>query len=137
MTEKLTIAISEYEEEFQIELTLPIPVIPTIDAAIEDAINAGGILEMSTWHGPGAIWCGTVHCRAGWAVHLAGEEGKALQDCFQDCFELGDAGSAEQAGNLIYLASRPGQDAPPFLTSEATAWADIQKCAAEQREAKP
>jgi hypothetical protein len=29
---------------------------------------------MSDWH-----MCGTTHCRAGWAVHLAGEDGYALE----------------------------------------------------------
>ena len=30
---------------------------------------------MDAWH-----TCDTTHCRAGWAVHLAGEEGKKLED---------------------------------------------------------
>jgi hypothetical protein len=30
---------------------------------------------MNTWH-----TCETTHCIAGWAVHLAGDEGKALEE---------------------------------------------------------
>lgn len=33
-------------------------------------------LYMFAWHRP----CGTVHCVGGWAIHLAGEEGKLLEN---------------------------------------------------------
>ena len=33
-------------------------------------------LYMHSWHGS----CGTVHCIGGWAIHLAGEEGKLLEE---------------------------------------------------------
>ena len=100
-----------------------IPVIPQIDAAIEAALDAGGTLNMGTWHGPKNAWCGTTHCRAGWAVHLAGEKGKALED------RVG----VQMAATLIYHASRPGQPSPWFFDSDENALADIRKCAAEQR----
>ena len=96
-----------------------IPVIPNIDAAILAAIEAGGILEMGSWHGS----CGTTHCRAGWAIHLAGEKGKALED------RVGP----EMAGALIYQASRPGQPAPWFYASNEKAMADLRKCAREEK----
>ena len=38
-----------------------IPIIPTIDAAIEAEIDAGGVLDMGSWHGPADHWCGTTH----------------------------------------------------------------------------
>ena len=104
-----------------------IPVIPMIDAAIEAAIDAGGTLNMRTWHGSNDAWCGTEHCRAGWAVHLAGKPGKALED------RVG----AQMAATLIYHASRPGQSAPRFFDSNEGARADIRKCAAEQRKGTP
>jgi hypothetical protein len=44
---------------------------------------------MSTWH------CGTTHCRAGWVVTLAGDEGKALENFF----------NTELAAMKIYEAS--------------------------------
>ena len=33
---------------------------------------------MNQWH-----TCDTTHCRAGWVVHLAGSEGKALEERFR------------------------------------------------------
>ncbi len=99
-----------------------IPIVPTIDAAIEGAINAGGTLDMGNWHGVEGC-CGTTHCRAGWAVHLAGKDGKVLED------KIG----TQMAGTLIYHASRHGQPVPHFFAGDEDAWADIQKCAAEQR----
>jgi hypothetical protein len=94
-----------------------IPVIPQIDAAILAAIEAGGSLSMGAWH-----TCETTHCRAGWAVHLAGEKGYALER------RLGP----QRAGAMIYRASRPGMHAPWFFASNEEALADLRKCAAEQ-----
>jgi hypothetical protein len=99
-----------------------IPVIPNIDDTILAAIESGGVLDMSAWHGDGG-WCGTTHCRAGWAIHFGGEKGKALQD------KLGP----NVAGTLIYEASRPGRPAPWFFDSTEGALADLRKCAKEQR----
>jgi len=101
-----------------------IPVIPNIDATILAAIESGGTLDMSSWHGPHDQWCGTTHCRAGWAVHLAGEKGKSLQD------RVG----AQMAGTLIYHASRPGIPAPYFFASDDDALTDIKRCAASRFE---
>ena len=68
-----------------------VPVIPDIDATILDAIEApGAALEMARWH-----TCETSHCRAGWAIHLAGDAGYALEE------RLGPSA----AGALIYAAS--------------------------------
>jgi uncharacterized protein YjbI with pentapeptide repeats len=99
-----------------------IPVIPNIDAAILAEIERGGVLDMGAWHGPHDHWCGTTHCRAGWAIHIAGEKGKALED------RVG----AQFAGTLIYQASRPGVPTPWFFDSNEGALADLRKCAAEQ-----
>ncbi len=99
-----------------------IPVVPNIDASILAAIEAGGILDMTSWHGAGDHWCGTTHCRAGWAIHLAGKKGKALQD------KVGP----RMAGALIYRASRSGIPTPWFFDTDEATLADIRKCAAEQ-----
>jgi hypothetical protein len=82
-----------------------VPVIPHIDAAIVAAIQSGGRLHMRSWHGRSNNWCGTTHCRAGWAIALAGDPGREL--------ELAVGPSI--AGAMIYLASRPGQLAPNFF----------------------
>jgi hypothetical protein len=91
--------------------------IKNIDAAILAAIDArGNELRMSFWH-----TCGTTHCRAGWAIHLAGDAGYRLEKV---------VGSAA-AGALIYAASRPDKPVPDFIASDAVALADLRACAAE------
>ena len=104
-----------------------IPVIPNIDLAVLKAIQDGGELYMGCWHGWDEQWCGTTHCRGGWAIHLAGKAGKALQDRF-------DESGPVAAATLIYEVSRPGQSAPDFYCDEEEAMDDIRRCAAEQQE---
>jgi hypothetical protein len=91
--------------------------IKNIDAAILAAIEApGNELRMSSWH-----TCGTTHCRAGWAIHLAGDAGYKLEKVV----------GSSAAGALIYAASRPDKPVPDFLASDADALADLRACAAE------
>jgi uncharacterized protein YjbI with pentapeptide repeats len=95
-----------------------VPIVPNIDSAILAAIEkAGCSLEMRSWH-----TCETTHCRAGWAITLAGEAGKLLED---------RVGSSV-AGVLIYAASRPGKPIPDFYTTNDEALADLRACAAEE-----
>jgi hypothetical protein len=51
-----------------------IPVVADIHRKIYDAASQPGSLKMSAWH-----TCETTHCRAGWAIHLAGEAGYELE----------------------------------------------------------
>ena len=103
-----------------------VPVVPHLDAQILRSIEVGAlVLEMGNWHGDGPTGvgakveaCGTTHCRAGSAIHLAGEDGYALER---------KLGSAEDAGRAIYLAST-GR-APYFFGSNKRALADIKRCA--------
>jgi hypothetical protein len=105
-----------------------VPVVPHLDAQILRSIEVGKLLfDMGNWHGEGPTGveatveaCGTTHCRAGSAIHLAGEAGYALER---------KLGSAEEAGRAIYLAST-GR-APYFYGSNERALADIKRCAAE------
>jgi uncharacterized protein YjbI with pentapeptide repeats len=91
--------------------------IKNIDAAILAAIDArGNELRMSSWH-----TCGTTHCRAGWAIHLAGDAGYRLENVV----------GSSAAGALIYAASRPDKPVPDFIASDAVALADLRACAAE------
>lgn len=91
------------------------PVLPNIDAQILAALAAGGELNMSNWH-----TCATTHCRAGWAIHLAGQDGYALAHRLAD---------SELAGQLIYVAS--GYDRPPdFFASNEDALREIRAAAA-------
>ena len=100
------------------ELACAIPVIPNIDAAILAAIEApGNALDMRHWH-----TCGTTHCRAGWAVVLAGDAGTKLE------YAIGSSA----AGALIYAVSRPDQPVPDFYASDWVALADLRAGAAVQ-----
>ena len=90
---------------------LSAPVVEDLHTKVAAAVGGGEGLHMAEWH------CGTKHCRAGWAIVLAGEEGAALED------RLGPAA----AGALIYHAST-GM-VPDFYSSDATALADIRRCA--------
>ena len=94
-----------------------VPVVKDIDAKILAAVESGkGKLEMGSWH-----YCETTHCRAGWAITLAGEAGKTLED---------DRGPFH-AGVAIYLAST-GRAPHFFDRSNERALADIRACAKGQ-----
>jgi len=95
----------------------PAPVVVNIDAAILAAIRAGGTLNMRGWH-----TCKTTHCRAGWAITVAGPAGTDLEKQF----------GSSVAGALIYTASRPNRPVPDFYAGDAAAMADIEVCAKEQ-----
>ena len=98
------------------------PKIESIHQAIYAAASAPDALDMDQWHNA----CGTAHCRAGWAVVLAGEAGKALEA------KIGTPAAA----TLIYLASDPELDRfPSFYCSNAEALADM-KARAEAEAAK-
>ncbi len=98
------------------DLHAGIPVVPNIDRAIWEAVSSDPVtrFDMRDWH-----LCETTHCRAGWAVHLAGAAGKCLE---------GQIGSGA-AGSLIYAASRPDKPIPDFYAGTAEALADIKACA--------
>lgn len=94
-----------------------VPVIEHLDARILGAIaEPGATLDMATWHADGS--CGTTHCRAGWAVHLAGKAG----------YELERRSTPQHAGASIYRAST-GR-VPHFFGSNEAALADLRRCAA-------
>ena len=99
------------------DLGFEIPVVADLDRKVAAAVGDGGEhLDMGHWHHA----CGTTHCRAGWAITLAGEAGKVLEQ------RVGPS----VAGALIYFAST-GRPPPNFFTSDAVALADIKHCAAE------
>lgn len=99
------------------KLPTGIPAIKNIDAAILKAIEEGGILDMSRWHA-----CETMHCRAGWAIHLAGKAGYALEEKLV---------SSSAAGALIYAASE-SHPVPNFDATNEAAMNDIKKRAKKQ-----
>lgn len=94
---------------------MPIPVIPNIHIAIRDAVRTeGNRLYMANRH-----VCETTHCRAGRAIHLAGDAGHYLE------LRLGPAA----AGALIYAASAPNDRVPNFYATDNDAMADIIRLA--------
>jgi hypothetical protein len=95
-----------------------VPKIKNIHRAVYAAASVEGALDMDSWHKYG--YCGTTHCRAGWVVVLAGEEGRALEDTF---------GTA-MAAAIIYQASDPSLECiPDFYTSDFYALADMKRLA--------
>ena len=93
-----------------------VPAIESIDAAILAAVEASQALgkdglRMSTWH-----TCESTHCRAGWAIHLAGNEGYELER------EYGPA----MAGTLIYLKAGATR-IPDWYASDDAAMADLRE----------
>lgn len=117
------------------------PVVPDIDARMFQIIsNDRQCFDMSAFHSSELRYgrrcferlshpvfanvtadnlCGTTHCRAGFAVLLAGEAGKALE---------GEVGP-HVAGCLIYAASRPGKPLPDFFCDSSIALTDIRNSA--------
>lgn len=89
------------------------PMVPDLDQRMAEACAPDGALDMSDWH-----TCETTHCRAGWAIHLAGAAGAALEA------KVGPA----VAGALIYWAST-GR-IPDFFADTDNAAADIAARAA-------
>jgi hypothetical protein len=80
---------------------------------------------MDSWHK-----CEQKHCRAGWAVALAGEAGKALEAFFD----------TPLAAMKIYDASDPNYRISPcrFFDNNEAALEDMKRLAErEQQEAKP
>ena len=99
-----------------------VPVVTDLDRKLLTVIESGaGQLEMGSWHSSS---CSTTHCRAGWAITLAGDAGKALES------EHGP----HKAGRLIYQVST-GR-APHFFASNELALEDIRECA-DAREVAP
>jgi hypothetical protein len=96
-----------------------IPVIPNIHAAVKHAVERSpDALDMSEWH-----TCETTHCRAGWVVALAGEEGRQLEKATSTSF----------AAMQIYKASSSIRVYPQrFYGTDESAMADIIRCAEEE-----
>ena len=89
------------------------PCVQDLDRKILFAVETDGKLDMREWH-----MCETTHCRAGWAITLAGEVGAKLEA------EIGPAA----AGALIYAKS--AGYVPDFYCSTTEALKDIRKHAA-------
>ena len=85
-----------------------VPIVADLDRRMEEVTRPEGALDMGSWH-----TCDTTHCRAGWAIVLAGEAGTTLER------KVGPAA----AGALIYHASTG--HVPNFYADDDAARADI------------
>jgi hypothetical protein len=92
----------------------PTPKIENIHQKIFEAVSNPNALDMSDWH-----TCNTVHCRAGWAVHLAGAAG----------YELERFHGSLLAGQLIYRESGYPINPCRFFDTNAAALADMKRLA--------
>lgn len=90
-----------------------------------DDLEARGVTAAKT--------CGTSHCRAGWAVLLAGPR-KGL--AFERALDAANFDGAYDAGQLIYAKSRPDEPLPQFFCDDDEAWEDIKDHARKIRRAK-
>ena len=77
-------------------------------------------MNMSTWHR-----CETTHCRAGWAVRLAGPAGQLLESQ-QD--------TAAAAALIIAISCPWLEKVPNFYDTDENAMADIRVCAEIEKE---
>lgn len=94
---------------------IDVPIVHDIHTAIYKAVTSHGSLDMKFWH-----TCETTHCRAGWAIHLAGDAGRSLEE------KVG----SNVAGALIYMASDPSLErVPDWVASNKDAMEDIKKMA--------
>jgi hypothetical protein len=98
----------------------PIPVIPNIHQTIYAAASRPESLRMETWH-----TCEKTHCRGGWVVTLAGQEGRALEQFY----------NSELAAMLIYDASDPAFKINParFYDDNEAALADMKRLAEAEK----
>jgi uncharacterized protein YjbI with pentapeptide repeats len=109
-----------------------VPLIPNIDAAILAAIAENKAkkqngFDMGSWHGnkedcDETNWCQTTHCRAGYAICLAGKAG----------FDLERKYGPANAGMLLYLKSTPNEPVPNWAASNSSALADMRERAKKQ-----
>lgn len=100
-----------------------IPLVENLDAKILSEIDRGGGLDMSSWHA-----CETTHCRAGWAIVVAGKAGMDLEMRIGPC----------AAAALIYAVSCPSLPVPNFFDNDVRALADIRaRAEASKSEAIP
>jgi hypothetical protein len=91
------------------------PIIPDIHRRMYEAARQPIALRIGHWH-----TCDTTHCRAGWAITLAGEPGRLLAQRY----------GASVAAALIYVASDPMiAIVPDWYASDKAALNDMARLA--------
>jgi hypothetical protein len=94
----------------------PVPVIAGIHQKVFEAASKEGALDMGKVH-----TCNTTHCRAGWAVHLAGADGYELERFY----------GWTLAAQLIFKTANPELSVSPprFFETNEQALADMKRMA--------
>jgi len=99
-----------------------VPILKQIHKQVQTAISykkEENIIDMSEWHACDTIRC-QAHCRGGWVVFLAGEEGRELEEQTSPCF----------AAMQIYDKSSSIKVPPSrFFDTDEQAIEDIKRCA--------
>ena len=115
--EGVLVFASEVSRQKLPSLPADVPVVPDLHRRMADAVGARGErLRMQNWHSD----CITTHCRAGWAVVLAGEAGRTLERRY----------NTAEAAAMIYLASDPTlTEVPDWHCDNDEALRDIRDCA--------
>ena len=98
-------------------IELPIPVIPNIHKLVYEAVlSSPEKLRMGEWHSQ----CGTAHCRAGWIVAIAGDQGTDLEESL---------GTAHAAALICQASGHPVQIRRFYFDSRVEALADMKRMA--------
>ena len=110
----------QYEEAIK-GYGLTIPRVEHLHQKVEEKTREPSGLNMGRWH-----TCATTHCRAGWIVQLAGEEGKKLEERLD----------TDIAAMLIHEASSPGVEmtAREFYVGDVLSRDLIVEAATRERE---
>lgn len=87
-------------------------------AVAHRVVNDPSALDMGQWHNESG-GCGTVHCIAGWAVHLAGTDGYALENKVDGTLAAGNILLGAEASGLFFLAKAKALAALEHLIAEA------------------
>ena len=93
---------------------------------IEAALASPDALEMETWHA-----CETTHCLAGWAVHLSGVAGKALETVTSP--SVAGAILAPSLAHLFHVSNDQALEALPKVKAELEAQVAERRAAMAQK----
>ena len=99
-------------------MEVSVPFIENIHTKAYEAASAENALNMSEWHK-----CNTTHCRAGWIVHLAGENGYELERLTSTPFAAMQI--AKASGNPIFPVRFYDDDKAALLDMKRMA--DLEK----------
>lgn len=117
------------------DLVIDVPIVPDLPERVLKIIEGKpGRFDMNDWHVDAKtglvagydrglpISCDTVHCLAGWFIHLGGGDGYRLEAAL----------SPSMAGAMIFAASCPGEPIPDFYASNDDALENLRALVARR-----